>query len=114
MTKDDYEAKVAEYEAKSAEFEAKVDKLELAERVLVVQDHEDEALRRRWVEKYDAALKAGDKAGIAAYMEAAEKLRQRLIERNVALTAVRAEYEALELDRPRRARRTWGQILGFR
>jgi hypothetical protein len=114
MTKDTYEAKVAEYEIKAAEFEAKADKPELAERALVTQDHEDEALLLRWVAKYDAALEANDKAGIAAYMVAVEEIRNRYIARKAALTAVRAEYDALERDRPRRPRRTWGQLLGFK
>jgi len=39
--------KPSEYEVKAAEYEAKVDRLELAERSLVEQDHYDEALRRR-------------------------------------------------------------------
>jgi hypothetical protein len=117
MTEDEYEAKLTEYEAKLAEFDAKADKLELAERALVAQDHDDEALRRDWVARYDVALQARDEAGIAAYMVAAEELRIKWSARNDALAAVRAEYDALERERPRRPRRprrTWGQLLGFK
>jgi hypothetical protein len=112
MTEDEYEAKLTEYEAKLAEFDAKADKLERAERTLVAQDRADEALRRDWGAKYDVALQARDEGGIAAYMVAAEELRIKWIARNDALAAVRAEYDALERERPRRPRRTWGQLLG--
>lgn len=64
--------------------------------------------------KYDAALEARDEAGIASYMVEVEKLRIRHIERKDALDAVRAEYEALQRNRPRRRRRTFGQLLGLR
>jgi len=106
--------KPSEYEVKAAEYEAKVDRLELAERSLVEQDHYDEALRRRLVERYDVALQARDQAGIDAYMVAAEELHNKWIARNAALVAVRAEYEALRRNRPRRPRRTLGQLLGFK
>jgi hypothetical protein len=102
-----------EYEAKVAEFEGKVDKLDLAERALVAQDHANEALRRDWVAKYDVALQAHDETGIAAYMAAAEELRIKMIARKEALTAIRAEYQALERNRPRRPRSTWRQLLGI-
>jgi ribosomal 50S subunit-associated protein YjgA (DUF615 family) len=103
-----------EFETKLAEFEAKADKLELAERALVAEAHKDEAVRRRLVARYDVALEANDKAGIAAYMVEVEELRNKLIARTAALAAVRAEYDALERGRPRRPRRTWGQLLGLK
>src|SRR5260370_426042 len=111
MTEVEYEAKVTEYESKLVEFEAKVDKLELAERALVAQSHEDEALWRSWVARYDVALEGGDKDGVAAYRAAVEALREKHIARTAALNAVRAEYEALELERPRRS---WGHLLGLK
>ena len=107
------ETKLYEY-VKAAEYEAKVDRLELAERSLVEQDHYDEALRRRLVERYDVALQAADQAGIDGYMVAAEELHNKWIARNAALVAVRAEYEVLRRNRPRRPRRTLGQLLGFK
>jgi len=103
-----------EYEAKLAEFNAKADKLEQTERALVVQDHDDEAFRRDLVARYDVALQTRNEAGIAAYMVAAEELHNKQIARKAALAAVRAEYDALERGRPRRPRRTWGQLLGFK
>jgi hypothetical protein len=66
------------------------------------------------VAKYDVALRAGDEEGLAAYMVAVEELRIKWIERKEAWAAVRAEYDALERERPRRPRRTWLQLLGFK
>ncbi len=101
------------YEAALAEFDAMGDKLELAERTLVEQSNEDEAYRRLLLMRYDTALEAQDEAGIAAYMAEAERLRIRYVERKAALAAVRAEYDALERERPRRPHRTWRELLGL-
>ncbi len=106
-------SKKDEYAAELVEFDAKADKLELAERALVEQSYEDEAYRRLLLTRYDAALEAKDEAGIAAYMAEAETLRIRYVERKSALAAVRAEYEALERERPCRPRRTWRELLGL-
>jgi hypothetical protein len=113
MTEDDYEAKVAEYEAKYAKWLDDMERLDLAERALVAQSHDDEAfLRHDLLVRYDAALLARDKAGIAAYMVAVEELRIKSIDRKAALAAVRAEFGALKP--PGRPRRTWGQLFGFK
>ena len=113
MSKEDYERRVAEYDAKCAEFEAKADKLEQAKRALVLESRADNAHSRELVAKYDIALEAHDEAGIADYMTGVEKLRDRQIARKAALGSVRAEYYALERERPRRPRRSWSQVLGF-
>jgi hypothetical protein len=114
MAKDQLSSQLAEYEAKLAEFDARADKLGLAERALVQESREDETLWRDLVARYDAALEAKDEAGIAAYQAGYEELRNKHIARKAALAAVRAEYDALERRRPRRPRRTWGELLGVR
>jgi hypothetical protein len=114
MSKEDYEHRVAEYDAKCAEFEAKADKLEQAKRTLVLESRADNAHSRELVAKYDIASQAQDEAGIADYMTGVEKLRNRQIARKAALDSVRAEYYALERERPRRPRRRWTQVLGFK
>jgi hypothetical protein len=111
MTKEDYERRVAEYDAKCCEFKAKADKLEQAERVLVFESQADDAHSRVLVAKYDIALQARDEAGIADYMTGVKELNKRQIARKSALDAVRAEYYALERERPRRPRRSWSQVL---
>ena len=113
MSEEDYERRVAEYDAKCAEFEAKADKLEQAKRAIVLESHADNDHSRELVAKYDTALQAHDEAGIADYMTAIEELRNRQIARKAALGSVRAEYYALERERPRRLRRSWSQVLGF-
>jgi hypothetical protein len=111
MTGDEYQAKYAEYEVKYSEWLAEMERLEEAERVLVEQSHEDEALRRVLIARYEIALQAGDKAGISAYMVAVEELRIKHIDRKAALDAVRAEFDALKAPRP--PSRTWSQLFGF-
>jgi hypothetical protein len=99
------------YEAKLAEFNAKADKLVEAERVLVAQSRNDEAFRCDMLARYDAALEARDQAGIAAYQAEVKELNERYIARRAALTKVRAEYDALERQRPRRPRRSTSSLL---
>jgi hypothetical protein len=113
MIEDEYEAKVAEYEVKYTEWLADMERLESAERALVAQSHADHAFFQDVLRaRYDVALQAGDKVGIDAFHVEYEKFRMRHIDRKAALDAVRAEFDALKA--PRRPRRSWGQLFGFK
>jgi hypothetical protein len=103
-----------DFGARLAEFNAKADKLVEAERVLVMQSHDDESIRRDMLARYDAALAAHDKAGIAAYNTEVKELQNRAIARHAALAKVRADYDALERQLLRPPRRTWRQLLGLK
>ena len=98
------------YEAKLAEFNAKADKLQEAERVLVMQADDADAFRGDLLARYDVALETRNEAGIAAYLVEVEELRKRQVAVTAALAKVRAEYDALERERPRR---TWRQLVGL-
>jgi hypothetical protein len=100
-----------EYEAKLAEFKLKADELEIREAILVAKTDAQNASHRALVANYDLALQARDQAAISEYMVAVEKLREKEIETQKLLAAVRAEYDELERTRPRRPRRRW---FGFK
>lgn len=109
----DYEAKVAEWEVHRAKWRAETDVLIELERDFVAEFQRDEALRLEWVAKYDAALEVQDQSGIAAYMTAAEEIRNRQALCSAALAQVRGDYETITKALPPRPRRSWGQLLGF-
>jgi hypothetical protein len=68
---------------------------------LVAKANAQNASHRALVANYDLALQARDQAAISEYMVAVEKLRDKQIETQELLAAVRAEYELLERTRPR-------------
>jgi hypothetical protein len=104
MMEDEYKVELAKYRARVAE-------LERAEVELVSESHQDEQRRGEWLKWYDAALAKSppDEREIEAYMAAVEHLRNRAIIRKVAFERIRDNFDNLK--RPRRAKRTWWDLV---
>src|SRR5262245_6112897 len=104
MMEDEYKVELAKYKARVAE-------LERAEVELVSESHQDEQRRGEWLKWYDAALAKSppDEREIEAYMAAVEHLRNRAILRKVAFERIRDNFDNLK--RPRRAKRTWWNLV---
>ena len=100
-----------EYKVELAKYKARVDDLKAAEVELVLESHQDEQRRGQWLRWYDAALAKSppDEREIEAYMAAVEELRNRAILRKAAFERIRDSFDNLK--RPRRAKRTWQDLM---
>ena len=104
MSEDKYKVELVKYKAMVAELEA-------AEVELVLESHQDEQRRGHWLKWYDAALAKSppDERDIEAYMAAVEQLRNRSILRKAAFERIRDNFDNLK--QPRRAKRTWWDLM---
>lgn len=104
MSDDEYKVELARYKARVAELEA-------AEVELVLESQRDDQRRGEWLKWYDAALAKSppDERKIEAYMATVEQLRNRAILRKAAFERIRDSFDNLK--RPRRAKRTWWDLV---
>ena len=104
MSEDEYKVELDKYKARVAELEA-------AEAELVLESHWDDQRRGGWLRRYDAALAKSppDEREIEAYMAAVEQFRNRAILRKAAFERIRDNFDNLK--RPRRAKRTWWDLV---
>jgi hypothetical protein len=104
MREDEYKVELARYKARVAELEA-------AEDELASESYQDEQCRGEWLKWYDAVLAKSppDEREVEAYMAAVEQLRNRAVLRKAAFERIRDNFNNLK--RPRRAKRTWWDLV---